>query len=94
MSGELCLAPVEGNSCMKPVGHDGPHDSKAWPWPSEPQAPPPWWADHAKLALTAQFMVRQGHSVEDVLYLLEKPGKHNDDYNLAEAELSLGRDES
>lgn len=49
-----------------------------------------WWEDHAKLALTARFMLRQEHTVEDVLYMLEKPWKHNDDYNLAEAELSLG----
>lgn len=49
----------------------------------------PWWADHQKLAITAEFMVRQDATMSDVLYMLSKPWKHNDDYALAEAELAL-----
>jgi hypothetical protein len=49
----------------------------------------PWWADHNQLALTAAFMDRQGGSVSDIIYMLERPEKHNDDHNLAVAELDL-----
>ena len=53
-----------------------------------------WWEDHNKLALTARFMIAQDHSIEDVLYMLEKPYKHSDDYNLAQAESELSEDVS
>ena len=52
----------------------------------------PWWADLQKLALTAAFMERQGHSFSDILYMLDKPWKHDDDYNLAQAEADLPPD--
>ena len=52
----------------------------------------PWWADHEKLAMTAEFMRRQDHSLEDIIYMLSKPWKHDDDYNLAQAEVDLPHD--
>lgn len=52
----------------------------------------PWWNDHQNLALTAAFMFRQGHSEGDVIYMLEKPWKHDDDFALAQAEVSLPED--
>ena len=51
-----------------------------------------WWDDHRNLAITAAFMNAQGHSMDDVLYMLSKPWKHNDDFNLAQTELSLPED--
>ena len=56
--------------------------------PSEPQ----WWEDHRNLALVAAFMFRQGHTEDQVVYMIEKPWKHNDDYNLAVAERDLPGD--
>lgn len=50
---------------------------------------PPWWQDHDKLAMTARFMERQGHSWDDIIYMIEKPWKHGDDYNLAQAESEI-----
>lgn len=55
-------------------------------------APPPWWADHQNIAMTAEFMRTQGHSLEDIIYMAEKPWKHDDDYNLAQAEVDLPLD--
>jgi hypothetical protein len=55
-------------------------------------APPPWWTDHRNITLTAEFMNAQGHSVEEIIYMAEKPWKHNDDYNLAQAEIDLPND--
>jgi hypothetical protein len=49
----------------------------------------PWWIDHQNLAMTAQFMLNKGQSVEDIIYMVEKPWKHNDDFNLASAEVDL-----
>ena len=49
----------------------------------------PWWADHQNLALTGYFMAAQGHEIGDILYMLEKPYKHNDDFELAKAEQDL-----
>ena len=37
-------------------------------------------------------MIAQDYSIEDVLYMLEKPWKHNDDYSLAQAEADLPED--
>jgi hypothetical protein len=31
----VCGAPIGDYTCMKPLGHDGPHDHTAWPWPVE-----------------------------------------------------------
>ena len=52
----------------------------------------PWWADHQKIAMTAEFMKSQGHSLDDIIYMVEKPWKHDDDYNLAQAEVDLPPD--
>ena len=54
--------------------------------------PEPWWSDHEKLAMTAEFMKSQDHSLEDIIYMLQKPWKHDDDYNLAQAEADLPPD--
>jgi hypothetical protein len=51
-----------------------------------------WWDDHNNLAMTAVFMLRQGSAPDDVVYMLEKPWKHNDDFNLARAEADLPND--
>lgn len=57
--------------------------------------PAPWYSDHEKLALTAEFMARQqsdlppAEVLSNVLYLLEKPHKHDDDFNLAQAEQEI-----
>lgn len=56
---------------------------------SQPADVTPWYSDHDKLAMTAAFMARQGHSMDDIIYMLEKPHKHGDDYNLAQAESEL-----
>jgi len=50
---------------------------------------PHWWDDHRNLAMVAEFMQRQGHDFPDIVYMLAKPWKHNDDFNLAVAELNL-----
>jgi hypothetical protein len=56
---------------------------------------PPWWAEHQNLRLTAEFMARQqadlppAEVLSNVLYMLEKPWKHSDDFALASAELTL-----
>lgn len=44
-----------------------------------------WWDDHANLALTASFMDSQGgYSIpEDIIYMLEKPWKYDDEYKAA-----------
>jgi hypothetical protein len=55
----------------------------------------PWWSNHENLALTAEFMARQqddlptNEVLSNILYMLSKPWKHNDDYNLASAEVEL-----
>ena len=54
--------------------------------------PSPWWADHRNLTMTAEFMRTQDHSLEDIIYMLEKPWKHDDDYNLAQVEVDLPLD--
>jgi hypothetical protein len=65
------------------------------PSPTDPEAETgqPWWADHRNLALTAEFMSRQEDNPEraivNVIYLLQKPWKHGDDFNLASAEMNL-----
>lgn len=54
-----------------------------------------WWDDHRNLALTAEFMARQQDDMHandvlaNIIYMLEKPWKHNDDYNLAQAESEI-----
>lgn len=55
---------------------------------AEPE-PEPWWSDHQNLAMTAEFMKNQGQSVDDIIYMISKPWKHNDDFNLASAEIEL-----
>lgn len=72
--------------------------------PSDPRLPwlryasetePPWYANHHNLALTAAFMAKQqddlppSEVLEHVLYMLERPDKHSDDFNLAQAEQEL-----
>jgi len=57
----------------------------------------PWWSDHEKLAMTAEFMARQQkddpeQALSNVIYMISKPWKHNDDYNLAQAEVDLPHD--
>ncbi len=53
---------------------------------------PQWYDDHDNLALTAVFMLRQGSSPDDVVYMLEKPWKHHDDFILAQAEAEVAPD--
>jgi len=57
----------------------------------------PWWEDHQKLCMTAEFMARQQEgdpkqALSNVIYMLEKPWKHDDDYSLAQAEADLPPD--
>lgn len=39
-----------------------------------------WYEDHRNLALLARYMSEQGDSVEDVVYMLEKPWKFEDEW--------------
>jgi hypothetical protein len=84
---------VCGQWIKRVPGGQGPtwvhSDSGAVAGPNPPAVKIEWWMDHRNLALTARFMMSQTASIEDVLYMLEKPWKHDDDYNLAEVELSL-----
>lgn len=50
---------------------------------------PPWHSDHRNLAMVARFMHQQDHTTEEIIYMLERPDKHGDDYNLAQAESEL-----
>jgi hypothetical protein len=59
--------------------------------------PDEWWNDREKLAMTASFMAAQqtddpAQALRNVLYMLEKPWKHDDDYNLAQVQNDLPDD--
>lgn len=66
--------------------------SKAW---GDPEANPRdpahayaealriWWMNHANLATLAEWMFQRGDSPADVVYMLEKPWKFEDEFKQA-----------
>lgn len=42
-----------------------------------------WYDDRVNLALLARYMEQQGDSASDVVYMLEKPWKFQDDWREA-----------
>lgn len=49
----------------------------------------PWYAEHANLALTAAYMESQGSTIGDIVYMVAKPWKFNEEFSMARHELEL-----
>jgi hypothetical protein len=48
--------------------------------------PEPFWSDHSNLAVLARYLFKQGYSEDDIIYMLEKPWKYEDEFIIANAE--------
>jgi hypothetical protein len=46
-----------------------------------------WYTDHRNLAQVADFMYKNGDTVENIIYMLEKPWKYDDTFSLSDATL-------
>jgi hypothetical protein len=44
-----------------------------------------WWSDHRNLYQVAQHMLKGGDTVENIIYMLEKPWKYSHEFALSDA---------